>query len=160
MASNTVVWTFAQHAQWTEAHSLRLAMLIGIFIVAVIALGVALLLVRRRMTATDNDMMGARSLLDHLREMRDSGEMTQDEYEATRRTLSAKVAQKLKAETAETPPPSYAPRVRRTSTVSSPSSPAGTPRPPSALLAPPGYDLTGDPLPGPATLKEPKNENN
>lgn len=129
--------------EWTDAHSLRLVILIGVFIVAVVTLGVVLLMVRRRMLAGDNELAGARSLLDQLREMRRKGEMSEEEYEATRRALATKLALKVKGGEAVAPSPSYAPRAPRTSTNTLPKA-----NRPGARLAPPGYDLTGDPLPG------------
>jgi hypothetical protein len=125
--------------QWTEAQSIRLLITIGLLIVAVVALGTILLAVRRKMLAGENDLTGARSLLDELRSMRDSGEMTIEEYDAAKKALTTRVAGALKTKDG-TPGPraSYAPKLPRSAMP-----------PPSAQTARPGYDLTGERLPAP-----------
>lgn len=94
---------------------------------AVIALGAMLLMYRSRMLAAENTADAQRGLLDDLRAMRDRGELTLEEYDAARRSLAAR----LRGERGESPPPT-----------ARPARPA-----PGAIVAPPGYDLTGRPLP-------------
>lgn len=129
--------------QWTPAQSLRLAILIGVFIVAVLALGIILLVVRRKMLQAENEFAGARSLMDELRDMRDRGDLTEAEYEAARKTLAAKVASRVKTDIAAQPPASYGVKLPRSAM------PKKMEPPPAARMAPPGYDLTGEPLPRP-----------
>ena len=130
--------------EWTPAQSLRLLILIGILIVAVVALGLVVMVVRRRVLASENEMAGARSLMDQVREMHRRGEMSDAEYEATRKMLAAKLAGKVKGEGAGATTGGYAPQSQpRTS-----KTPVSRVPRASARIAPPGYDLTGDPLPG------------
>ncbi len=124
--------------QWTDAHSMRLVVTIGLLIVAVVGLGTVLLVIRKRMFARDNDLASARTLLDDLRAMRDSGEMTEDEYDAAKKALTSRVATSIKKEISAEPKASYAPKLPRSAMP-----------PPSAQTARPGYDLTGERLPKP-----------
>lgn len=123
--------------EWSSRDSIRLAGLIGAFIVAVLVLGLVLVLVRRRMIERDQDREGAGSLMEELRKMRESGRMSEDEYNAARKSLATKVAGEIKASPAT--PASFAPKIPRTAVP-----------PPSSQTARPGYDLTGEPLPKPA----------
>lgn len=133
--------------QWTEGDSLRLAGVIGGFIIAVLLLGVVILAVRRRMFTRDNDLQGSRSLMDQLRVMRDKGQMSDEEYEATRRSLASKVAANVLREAP------VAPEVRGTRI---PRGAGGIAGPASARVARPGFDLTGEPLPGGGSPVPPK----
>lgn len=125
--------------QWTEGDSLRLAGVIGGFIIAVLLLGIIILAVRRRMFTRDNELQGSRSLMEQLRVMRDRGQMSDEEYEATRRSLASKVAANVLRDAP------VAPEVRGTRI---PRGMDGTNGVASARVARPGFDLTGEPLPG------------
>lgn len=131
--------------QWTEGDSLRLAMLIGAFIVAVVVLGIVILVVRRRLFVKDHEMAASRSLMDQLREMRDRGEMSDEEYERTRKALANKVAAEFKKPSGNPAGPERASpggRSVRMNRMGVPQSGV------EAKVARPGYDLTGEPLPG------------
>lgn len=94
---------------------------LGLLIVAVLVLGLVILAVRKAMFKEDDAGAGG-SLLDDLRGLRDSGEISEVEYDYLRKCIAARVAGK------ELPP-----------------------RPPELeqveLRARPGFDLTGEPLP-------------
>lgn len=94
---------------------------VGAFIVVVVLAGVALLVYRRRVLADEHESERQRGLLDDLRAMRDRGAISQDEYDAARRSIASRLAGR-------------APVVPR--------SPG-----PAGRAAAPGVDLTGDPLP-------------
>ncbi len=113
--------------RWTEADSLRLVITIGLLIAAVAVLGTVMLVVRKRMFARDHEMSGARSLLDELRAMRKSGEMSEAEFEAAKRALTTRVAGSVKREVSAAPPASYAPKLPR-SVMPPAERPNGTPR--------------------------------
>ncbi len=65
---------------------------LGILIVVVIAGGVAIMMYRRKVLANDDASASAGGMMDDLRRMRDSGQMSQEEYDAVRRNLAAKIA--------------------------------------------------------------------
>lgn len=94
---------------------------LGLLIVLVLVLGVVILAVRKAMFKDDNADAGG-SLFDDLRRMRDSGEISELEYDYLRKCIAARAAGK------DLPP-----------------------RPPeleqAELRARPGFDLTGAPLP-------------
>jgi hypothetical protein len=102
---------------------------------------------RRRMLASENELTGARSLMDQLRVMHQRGEMSEEEYEATRRALATKVAAQVKGQGkvpgAPPPPASYSPKMSRAALDAAR---AGLES--GAKVARPGFDLTGAPLPG------------
>lgn len=102
---------------------------VGAFIVVVVLAGVALLAYRRRMLSDEHEADRARGLLDGLRLMRDRGDLSQEEYDTARRTITARLAGRSPGESMTSP---------RTST-------------PGARVAPPGVDLTGEPLPRPGS---------
>jgi hypothetical protein len=145
-ALSTSLWPFFELAfvdgsgvrQWTDEHSIRLVITIGLLIVAVVGLGTVLLAIRKRMFARENDMTNARTLMDNLRAMRDSGEMSEDEYDAAKKALATRVGTAVKKEVSAEPRASYAPKLPRSAMP-----------PPSAQTARPGYDLTGERLPRP-----------
>lgn len=107
---------------------------IAVLIVVVIAAGIGVMVLRRRFLGSDRSPAGdPGSLLESLRAMRDSGEMSTDEFEQARAALLHKATGK--------------PVTRRK---------AGSgAKPPIAKSdirsAEPGFDLAGDPLPKPDT---------
>lgn len=143
----------AQTQQWTNAHSLRLLMVIGGLIVAVIALGIVMLVVRRRLFAKDSAMSGDQSIMEQLRSMHKRGDLTEEEYDAARRTMAAKIAKRTKKELPADESAGYAEKMRRGARAAGSGRSSAMPDPPSAApraqTALPGYDLTGEPLPTP-----------
>lgn len=99
---------------------------VGVLIVVVAVGGGVLLAYRRRIL--DKGTQDQAGLLDSLRAMRDSGQITPDEFDAARKRMAARVA-------GVAPPPSAASRP--------------LPADPAVRKAHPGFDLTGAPLPRP-----------
>lgn len=62
----------------------------GLLIAAALAAGVALMILRRRLLSPDQPARGG--IFDDLRAMRDSGAMTQEEYDAARKKAAARLA--------------------------------------------------------------------
>jgi hypothetical protein len=104
---------------------------VGVLIVAVLALGVVILVVRKRVFAKEQHR--ADNWIGDLRQMHKRGELSTEEYEAARRALTAKFT--------GAPAPAPTPRPPRT-----PAAQADA----TERRAPPGFDLTGAPLPRPA----------
>ncbi len=99
-------------------------------LIAVVVLGgLAVMALRQRLLAKDGDVGGVGGMsLDQLRAMRRRGELSEEEYEVARDALTSALTGR---------PAGTAPR-----------RPAGG-RTDGALVAPPGFDLTGQPLPRP-----------
>lgn len=70
----------------------KLLIWLGIFIIAVVILGVAIMLVRRRVLGGEDHRAGEQGFFDELREMRDSGKMTPEEYDLARKSLASRLA--------------------------------------------------------------------
>ena len=106
---------------------------IAVLIVVVIAAGIGVMVLRRRFPGSDRSPAGdPGSLLESLRAMRDSGEMSTDEFEQARAALLHKATGKpvtRKAGSGAKPPPVKS----------------------DSRSAEPGFDLAGDPLPKPDT---------
>jgi hypothetical protein len=100
---------------------------IGVFIAAILLVGMFILAYRRRMLGPNDSADHARGLLDGLRRLRDTGQMTPQEYDAARKTIAGKLAGKE---------PGIPPR-------------RPNPTPSGGAAARPGFDLTGAPLPRP-----------
>jgi len=114
---------------------------VGILIVAIIALWVIVQLVRKRMLGA-SDAAASESLFADLRRMRAAGEMSDAEYEAARKALAARIAGKKDV----VPKPETGTAKPRPRT--------DPPSPGADRRAPPGYDLTGAPLPKKKGTKE------
>lgn len=68
---------------------------LGVLIVATVVLGLVVLAVRKRVLANSSDVAHEAGLMDSLRAMRDRGEMTNEEFEATRRAMIERVRANL-----------------------------------------------------------------
>ncbi|MCC6661317.1 MAG: hypothetical protein IT437_10570 [Phycisphaerales bacterium] len=101
---------------------------IGVFLVLVIGAGLAILAYRKVMLSS-HAADSHTGILDGLRRMRDSGQMTQAEYDSARRAIAAKVRVRQPAHAAATRPS------------------GGTAATEGDRTARPGFDLTGAPLP-------------
>lgn len=113
---------------------LRVVYAVGIVILLVVALGLVALQLRKRLLADDSpDSSG--SMFDELRGMLKRGQITQAEYDSMRRRLVERVS----ASSLSGSDPAATPPIK-------------TPRPAASgdRVAPPGFDLTGRPLPRPA----------
>jgi hypothetical protein len=112
--------SLAQMSMETQAVLWTLAV-IGLTLVG----AVVVMLLRRRIFTSGLDAPG--TMLDDLRASRDRGEMTDEEYAAARQAIVRKVSGEVIADVSEHRP---RPVVRD-----------------DGLVARPGYDLTGEPLP-------------
>lgn len=72
----------------------RVLVWIGVLIVAVVVLFGALMLVKRKLFGRVKDEAADRGLLDDLRAMRDRGEISKEEYDATRKAMAARLTGK------------------------------------------------------------------
>lgn len=106
------------------ATSIEVVLWAGILIVVVIAGGTLVMFLRRRLLGKDAGDGGGGLMLDDLRAMRKRGELSEEEFQAAKDALTAR----LTGRPAPRPP---APRGRGD----------------GALVAPPGFDLLGRPLP-------------
>jgi hypothetical protein len=66
----------------------RVFVWVGILIFATIAGGIAILFTRRRLLSRDSSTEDAAGLMQSLRSMRDSGKITPEEYDATRKSIA------------------------------------------------------------------------
>lgn len=111
---------------------------VGVLILVVVGAGMAVLYIRRRLFSKHDTAATTGGFLDELRDMHKRGEMSDEEFQAARASLLAKITGQ--------PVPPAPPNLR----------PRPTPQP---LVAPPGYDLTGEPLPRPITERPELGEN-
>jgi hypothetical protein len=101
---------------------------IGVMMGALTLVAIALLVFRAKVLGKDQGL--GQGMLDDLRAMRDRGEITPEEFEAARSAMIARLK------------PTPAPGVAT-------ANPAAAAKPKGALVARPGFDLTGRPLPKP-----------
>lgn len=116
---------------------------VGVLIVAVLVLGIVIVAIRRRVLTRDN--AASDGFIEQLRRMHKSGELSTEEYEAARKSLTAKLAAGMDVN--RSPASSARP-------LPGPRNPAAAPVRRAAdrteeLRARPGFDLTGAPLPKP-----------
>jgi hypothetical protein len=102
-------------------------LLIGIILILVIVGGLFLLHLRRRILETHSGPQQHGGLLDDLRAMLERGEISQEEFDSTKAAMAARL-------TGKAPPKPAMP-------------PGAVRRPDGTLVAKPGVDLTGAPLP-------------
>jgi hypothetical protein len=134
-------------AQSPQAQSQNWASLlpwIGALVVLVALGAIGLVMLRRRLFSSDQNAAEGGVSLDTLRQMRARGELSEQEFEAAKRT----VVQQLGLAAGAAPPRTGA-RAERL--------PRATASPPGELRAPPGFDLTGEPLPRPTDDPGPRN---
>ena len=122
-------------AQSFQTPPMELWIWLGALILATLVLGVIVLAMRRKILGSDDRESTHGSMLDELRAMRERGEISQAEYDHTRKTIAARAAGREPPERPKTAPP--------------PEAPDGT------VAARPGYDLTGEPLPRPKSPRRP-----
>lgn len=83
-------------AQATKSTQMDAVVWVAALIVLAIVGGLFILWVRRRTLGDASDGGGSGSLMDDLRAMRDRGEITAEEFDATRKAMSRRLAAKLK----------------------------------------------------------------
>ena len=115
---------------------------VGVLIVVAVIGGAVAMVLRRRMFDRDAESSSG-SLLEDLRRMKREGKISDAEFEQARRALSQKIARSLDDKRSHS-------NALRPRTGDSPPRPKPTPKHPGpGRDAPPGYDLTGEPLPRP-----------
>lgn len=70
-----------------DTRTTHLVLAIAALIAAVMLLGLIIMVMRKRLLARDNAADAGRSFMEDLRRMRDRGEITQDEFDSTRRRI-------------------------------------------------------------------------
>ena len=135
---------------------------VGILIACAVIGGMLLVLLRKKMFDKQSAMDVRGSLMDHLRDAHVRGDVSTEEYEQTRKSMASRMSHVLDTKRAgglfELPDPKR-PTKRPVSKVGAPfeeadALPGTVPRPETSdLRAPPGYDLTGQPLPPPPKPK-------
>jgi hypothetical protein len=83
--------TFMPAAQGSARGAGEVVLWVGILIGAVLVLFLVIQFFRRRLLAPDRPEERDRALLDDLRAMRDSGQITQEEYDAARKSMVARM---------------------------------------------------------------------
>ena len=125
---------------------------VGVLVVAAMLGGTLVILLRKRMLDNQSARSVSGSLMEELRTMHADGRISDAEYEQTRKAMASRVSHVLDTKRAaglfELPDPKRRPP-RPTPNPASPKTPDVTGPGPGAAQAPPGYDLTGEPLPKP-----------
>jgi len=125
----------AHAGTWAEAKPALV--LIGVLIVCLVIVGMIWMYLRRKLMEKESGRNLSASMMERLREAHGRGEISDAEYEQTRKTLAARVSETMGA--------------KGTGASAQPCPRARPPTPdPSSRQAPPGYDLTGEPLPKPS----------
>ncbi len=122
-----------------------------ILIVVALAGGVVILAVRKKMLETPSNDIGSEGLFDALRRMRESGEITRDEYDIARRRIVEKAMEgKARSEPKSPVQASILGVAAREEVEREARGLKGREQPSQRepLIAPPGYDLTDGPQPG------------
>lgn len=136
MRSLEVIATLAQNMpRGKQSSTTDVLVVVGALIVALVGLGLVIMFLRRRMLSPDSASWGQAGVMEELRRLRDSGELSPEEFEA----VKGKIAGRVLGSARKKPPPGAAPKAIP---------PAGE------LRSEPGFDLTGRPLPKPNTPAE------
>lgn len=130
-----------------HANSYGIVVAVLAIVVVTMVFAVVLLTIRKRTVAGGKKSQVESGMMDELRRLRDTGQMSPEEYERIRAAYRAKASEAFKGG-----PP-------RTTPSRSASSKPARPRPAAdkaeERVAPPGFDLTGAPLPLPRRADEP-----
>lgn len=123
----------------TKADPVAVITTVGILIAAVVALSIIILAIRRRMLTRDADTMADAGAMEQLRQLRATGQISAEEFSIAKAKLAGRMlgpALKPKRKPRNTPNPTA------TNVALAASAADG-----SVLIAQPGRDLTGAPLP-------------
>lgn len=96
LAASAPAWAGAGQPG-TAAGVTRILLPIGGLIILTILGGLGVMAVRRRMLAKDSPASDQGGLLDDLRRMRSSGQISQEEFDAARKSIAARLAGKPSA---------------------------------------------------------------
>lgn len=97
------MWTVLAQSATTKATQGEIVLWVAILIVTALLGGLLIMWVRRK-TLTSNNPAENASLMDQLRGMLARGEITQAEFDATRKSMVRKLAEKNAATSASSPP--------------------------------------------------------
>ena len=84
--------------QASSASSMSAVMWVGVLIVVAVVGGLAILYLRRRVLAEAGDADAQGGLMESLRAMRDSGEISQQEFDAARSSMLRRVKEQVAAD--------------------------------------------------------------
>jgi hypothetical protein len=84
--------------QETSASSMSAVLWVGVLIVVAVVGGLAILYIRRRVLAEASDADAQGGLMESLRAMRDSGEISQQEFDAARSSMLRRVKEQVAAD--------------------------------------------------------------
>ncbi len=132
---------------------------VGVLIACAVIGGMLLVVLRKKLFERQSAAEVRGSLMEQLRDAHARGEISTDEYEQTRKSMASRLSHVMDTKRGgglfELPDPKR-PTKRPASKFGAPNlypdaTPQSTPGPETGeLRAPPGYDLTGQPLPPPA----------
>ena len=80
-------------AQTPRTSPSQIFFVVGLLIGAAVVLGLVILLVRRKMLGRESSSAEQVGLMDQLRRLRDSGEITPEEFDAARKSMVARMTQ-------------------------------------------------------------------
>lgn len=78
-------------AQSPRTSPSQIFFVVGLLIGAAVVLGLVILLVRRKMLGAESSNAHQAGLMDQLRHLRDSGEITPEEFDAARKSMVARM---------------------------------------------------------------------
>jgi hypothetical protein len=84
--------------QASSASSMSAVMWVGVLIVVAVVGGLAILYLRRRVLAEAGDADAQGGLMESLRAMRDSGEISQQEFDAARSSMLRRMKEQVAAD--------------------------------------------------------------
>jgi len=113
---------------------------VGVLIGVTAVGGWIIMQVRKRMLDSRENAQHEAGLIENLRAMRDRGEISEEEFNATKRQWSERMKERLAAGTSSG-------GAKASATAPPARSPIRVPAAPGELRARPGFDLTGAPLP-------------
>jgi hypothetical protein len=128
----------------SSAGAVRVLIVVGLLIVVVLVFGLIVVHLRKRLLKQDAGDQSQPLLLEDLRRMARRGEITDQEFEAMRRRMVEKLSGRSVPPLSASDAATSAPMKARPTTEKAP-----RPAPGDTRQAPPGFDLTGDPLPHP-----------
>lgn len=78
-------------AQTPRTSPSQIFFVVGLLIGAAVVLGLVILLVRRKMLGVESSTADQAGLMDQLRHLRDSGEITPEEFDAARKSMVSRM---------------------------------------------------------------------
>lgn len=94
-------WSLAQAGSQSTQNVVHALVWVGVLIALVVILGLVVVVIRRRLLSNQAPGPAGLTLMETLRDARDRGEMTQEEYETVRKRLAERLSRE--------PPPTRRP---------------------------------------------------